>query len=389
MASTSVEILISADDQATAKFKQVERSMMGTSKVFKESAGKAKASTEIIGTLATVTAGSSNALSGFAGELAMVTERLSAFSEVSEKGGAGALAFQAGIVAAAGALAFKLGKAIGDTIFQTEKMNAKFAESLELSRQLNSELTQTQNARFARDLADLEKITDLQQREAAAREAQARVDGDIATKKARIAKLTEEIEGRTETWTGWAASISGEYSKTTEILQGQLEDEKELLESLREQSKALSQAVTEEDKLAAAAEKRKQEAEAIAEYEKQAADYLKKAREEAEKKAEAQRRERTSQANQFLGQQDRVREQLAALRQQQQDAENAATPGLTATTGRLLSSRQGEGYPAKTAKNTEKIKELQSKLNEKFEDFVRLMERREQQAEQLAVSIVD
>lgn len=389
MATPSAEILITADDQATAKFKQVEKSMVSTSKAFKASAGQAKASTEIIGTLANVTAGSSSALSGFAGELAQITERLSAFSEVADKGGAGALAFRAGILAAAGALAFKLGKAIGDTIFQTEKMNAKFAEAVELAQKLNSELTQTQNSRFARDLADLEKITDLEQRQIAAREAQAKVDNDIASKKARIAALTKEIEGRTETWTGWAASISGEYAKTTEILQQQLADEKELLESLRGQSKALSQAVTEEDKLAAAAEKRKEEAEATAEYERQAADYLKKAREEAEKKAEAVRRERTSQAGQFLSQQDRVREQLAAIRQQQQDAENAATPGLTATTGRLLSSRQNEGYPAKTAKNTEKIKELQEKLNETFEDYVRMMERRQQQANQLAISIVD
>lgn len=382
----SVEIVISADDKATSKFKQVEKSMQATSKTFKESAGRAKASTEIVGALATVTAGSSSALSGFAGELAMVTERLSAFSEVADEGGAGALAFKAGILAAAGALAFKLGKALGDVIFQTEKLKRQFEDLKEEAQRLDDALAENQSSRFADDLAELERIEDLEQRRLAALEKQGRVDADIQTKLQQISALKEKIAGRTETWTGWAASAWGEYSKTTESLEQQLQTQQMLLEGLRDQSKELSQAVTEEDRIAAAAEKARKEKEEQLEIEKKLAAEKKKAAEEAARQAEQEKRERISSARQFIAEQQRAREELARLTAPEEDRGNA---GLNATTGRLLTRSQDQGYPAKTAKNTEKIAELQDRLNQNFEDFLRQQEAKDAAAESLALTVVE
>ena len=391
MASKSVEIIIAADDQATQKFQQVEKSMRSTSTAFKESASKAKASTEIVGALATVTAGSSSALSGFAGELAQVTERLSAFSEVSERGGAGALAFKAGIIAAVGAIGFKLGKALGDAIFQTEKLNEQFENTIDLARQLNNELVGTQESRFARDLRDLEAIKSIVLRRQAAQEKQALVDTEIAIKQSLIAKLTEEIAGRTETWSGWAASISGEYAKTTEILQSQLEDEKELLESLRKQSHELSQVATIEDKIAAAAEKAKEEKEKQIEATKKLMEENERFLQAEARAAEARQSQRENFARRYIAEQERAQ---AIIEKANKDAVREAmtknaTSALSARGGRLLTRGTDEGTPAKIAKNTGDTAKAMETLNQSFEDWVAEQRQKEQAVKELAITLVD
>ena len=117
MASESVGILIEADDQASAKLQQVADNADRQVKRIKEVGQKAKASTEFVGTLANQLGGTQ--LGGFAGQLAQLTERISNFSEVSKAGGAGALAFKAGLVAATAIASYKVGEALSDWAFQT------------------------------------------------------------------------------------------------------------------------------------------------------------------------------------------------------------------------------------------------------------------------------
>jgi hypothetical protein len=142
--SEGVEFLISADDEASAKFAQVARNAESSVKQIKDVGGKAKASTEFIGTLANLTGNSQ--LGSFAGQLAGLTDKVSQFSEVSKAGGAGAMAFKAGLIAATAYVSFNVGKYIGDWWFETEKLKKemeavgkKTEESMELFRKFQAQ----------------------------------------------------------------------------------------------------------------------------------------------------------------------------------------------------------------------------------------------------------
>lgn len=140
MTTESVKYLIDAEDRATAKIRKTTAEVNKQVSQVKEIGGQSKASTELVGTLATSLGGTG--VGAFAGEISMLTERVSAFSEVSKAGGVGALAFKAGLAGAAGVISFKVGKALGDVIFQTEKWNKKLEEAHELAQRLGSQLDQ-------------------------------------------------------------------------------------------------------------------------------------------------------------------------------------------------------------------------------------------------------
>jgi len=132
--SESAKILIEAEDKATAVAAKAARNVETQIKGIKEVGGKAKASTEFIGVIANFAGGGQ--ISAFAQQVAGLTEKTSQFAEVSKLGGAGALAFKAGLVAAAGAISFQVGKALGDVVFQTEKWNRELDRAKEKSQQL-------------------------------------------------------------------------------------------------------------------------------------------------------------------------------------------------------------------------------------------------------------
>jgi hypothetical protein len=110
----------------------------------KDVGGKAKTATELFGTLANVAGGSE--LSGFAGQLAGLTDKVGQFSEVAKAGGAGATIFKAGLIAATAYVSFNVGKYIGDWWYETEKLKKemeavgkKTEESMELFRKFQSQ----------------------------------------------------------------------------------------------------------------------------------------------------------------------------------------------------------------------------------------------------------
>jgi hypothetical protein len=117
--SEGVELLIRADDQASRVLDNVAENVDQKIKRIKDVGGKAKASTEFIGTLANTMGGT--AIGGYAGQLAQLTERVSAFSEVSKAGTAGALAFKAGLLGIAAVGGFKVGIEIGKLVADTAK----------------------------------------------------------------------------------------------------------------------------------------------------------------------------------------------------------------------------------------------------------------------------
>jgi hypothetical protein len=142
MASESVKILIEAEDLASQKIATAAQSVEKNVKAIKTIGGQAKASTEFIGQLAGTLGGSE--IAGIAQQMGGLTEKVSQFAEVSKAGGAGALAFKAGLVGLAGVVGFEVGKAIGDAVFQTEKWNRELEEAHRLSGELTDALIRQQ-----------------------------------------------------------------------------------------------------------------------------------------------------------------------------------------------------------------------------------------------------
>lgn len=125
--SEGVELLISADDQASKVLGKVADNVDAKVKQIKEVGGKAKASTEFIGVVASSLGGSQ--FGAAAGGIAQLTEKISEFSEVSKLGKAGALAFKAGLAGVALVAGYKIGEAIGNWWFETAKWNAEIEKA--------------------------------------------------------------------------------------------------------------------------------------------------------------------------------------------------------------------------------------------------------------------
>ncbi len=159
--SESVDILIKAEDMATpvvAKSAKSVDALDASIKRIKTSGDQAKKSTEFFGTIANSLGGSE--IGSYASQLAGITEKTSQFAEVQKLGGAGALAFKAGLVGVAGVLGFQVGKSISDTIYQTERWNAAIEESKVKARELGAELLRLQAIRAKDTQEDIDLTRD-------------------------------------------------------------------------------------------------------------------------------------------------------------------------------------------------------------------------------------
>jgi hypothetical protein len=167
MASESVQILIEAEDKASAKVAAAAQAIDQNIKSVKDTGAKAKASTEFIGVLAGQLGGTE--LASYAGQLAGITEKVGQFAEMQKAGGAGALAFKAGLVGLVATLAVNIGQSIGNAIFQTEKWNKMLAESRERIKELRDAGDKLSDLRFGKEMEDLTLIKNPEEQAAAAR----------------------------------------------------------------------------------------------------------------------------------------------------------------------------------------------------------------------------
>lgn len=268
MTTNAAKIIIDADDLASKKFAIAAANAEKNIKHIKDVGGKAKASTEFFGQLANVMGGSQ--LAGYASQLAGLTEKVSQFSEVSKAGGAGALAFKAGLVGLVATISVGVGKAIGDVIFQTEKWNKELERTNELASKLSSQVEQA--ARAAGEFKSIEQL-----------------DKDIEAKNKQIEAYRKSVAAVDETWSGWFSKVSGNVRELNEQNKKQIEEAEKLKEIYKEQAMELRKKV-ETDKEEAKIAEQKKMAEEAAEQEKKRledlADAQKKANDEAEKAAQ-------------------------------------------------------------------------------------------------------
>ena len=158
MAGDAIKIVIEAEDKASAQAINASKNIENAVKGVKETGQKAKASTEFIGVLAGQLGGSQ--LQQAAGGVAAITEKVGQFSEVMKAGGAGAMAFQAGITLLVTTLSFNLGKAIGESIFGVQELKDEFGEAQAQVEAFTARMNEAANKGFKEKLEDLSLIKD-------------------------------------------------------------------------------------------------------------------------------------------------------------------------------------------------------------------------------------
>jgi len=242
MASESVEILIHADNQASAKLNQVGKDLDGLSKHVKDVGGKTKASVEIVGTLANAFGGSAFGI--FAGEMAQITERVSAFSEVSKAGRAGALAFRAGLVLAIGAVTYKVAETVASWWFEIDKAKQKAAEAEKAFSSMSAAFGKARQNSFSQTKEDLGLIRDPVEREAATNEAAARIEKQSKELSNNIANAQAEVARRQSEFNNQFVGDDTDLK----IAKDQLENLREMRQGLDDEAKSLRDLVSERAK---------------------------------------------------------------------------------------------------------------------------------------------
>ncbi len=234
-----IESLSEASQDEASAITQVAKASDKAGDSFKDAASKGKASTELFGTLAATLGGSQ--LGSFTGEVATLTDRMSAFSEVAETGTAGALAFKAGLVAATGVIAFQVGKAIGDVVFETQRWNDELEKARVSFAEIDGYAQSVASRRFNLELQEIDLEGD--GRIAAAETLLDRVQKDLTSTNQFIGATEARIQELNDSYkllfsgfnTGEAVSNLLTRGDELPNLEAQLEAEKQKLATLRDQ----------------------------------------------------------------------------------------------------------------------------------------------------------
>ncbi len=166
MASESIKILIEAEDKASMQVASASKNIEQSVKGVKETGQKAKASVEFFGVLAGQLGGSQ--LQSAAGGVAAITEKMGQFSEMMKVGGAGAMAFQAGLTLLVTTMSFKLGQSIGEMIFGVRDSEKAFREAKAEADAYAAALVAAGNQKFSEQLEDIQLIRDPEAKQQAA-----------------------------------------------------------------------------------------------------------------------------------------------------------------------------------------------------------------------------
>jgi hypothetical protein len=217
--SEGVEILLSADDQASQKMAALTKNIENNVKNIKDTGSKAKASTEFFGQIANVTGNSQ--LGGYASQLAGLTEKIGQFSEVSKAGGVGALAFQAGLVGAAGVISFGIGKAIGDVVFETKR----WTDELEAAKKKMGEIDQQMLTIHQKQLKQRREIFEASgggDNEAMIKAEISALEKKLSTEQQSLERANEQLatakQIKKESWTETPVEMNGRLDTATKAV---------------------------------------------------------------------------------------------------------------------------------------------------------------------------
>jgi hypothetical protein len=237
LARLQKEGAITSDQFAQAQEK-INQKIQGSGNAFKEVGGKAKSATEFVGVLASLTGNSE--IASFTGQLAGMTDKVGQFSEVSKEGGAGAFAFKLGLVSLVGTIAMGLGKAIGNWAFETKK----FAEEMEAAKaralELNSALIAMNSAFIGEQREDIELIRDPEGKKAAYSQLLDTLNRDMAAVEGNVRAGEKAVKEWSEAW-----QITGERKASAEMAIAELANDKARLAELTKQRNELMKITSE------------------------------------------------------------------------------------------------------------------------------------------------
>ncbi len=397
MSSAAAKVIIDAEDLASKKIADAARNVERSVKNIKDVGGKAKASTEFIGTLATALGGSE--LGSYAGQLAQLTDRVSQFSEVSKAGTAGAMAFKLGLVAAVGAIAFKVGEAFGSVVFDTKRMTREFERAKEAASELNAELGRSRDRQFANQKEDIELIRDPEEKRAAQEALFKQLENNVQGITRQLKDSQKAADEWADAWqiTGDRKAYAEEAQKQVEIdkqrleqakaqrdeLRRELSDRKRINDQIRADNEAAAQAERQaaldkeaaikavEDARVAAANKAFDDAKRLQDIEQREIDRLKEQRILLEQGAEAAKAFALEQQGLDKATAERLPREGAAIEEQRkkiaEDGKGVPSSqqvGTQAVQSRLLTRGPAERGIDKIAKSAEKHTSLLSEIKE-------------------------
>ncbi len=250
-------------------------------------AKQTKSGAEFFGAIAGIAGGSE--IASIAGQIGGLTEKTSQFGEVAKMGGANAMLFKAGLVAAAGAIGFQIGSELGNIIFQTEKFNAELETAVANLQRLEQVQLNQLREKFADFKIDLEfapdqeaavsdQIEQLQAElvgyEFSAKAARAAVADLQAQGSIGIGDAFQSSAGQIVTLTNYLETYTGDFQAMLAEKQRELEADTTKAELIREQIRELERL--------SGIEKERAELRAQRQEEKQSAEFLQGIRDEIE-----------------------------------------------------------------------------------------------------------
>lgn len=232
--SEAVEIIISADDQASRKMAQVAANTEKMAASVKSSAKTTKASTEFAGALASLFGGTE--IGGFASQIGGLTEKVGQFSESARGGGAAAVALKLGLAAAAAGVGYQIGSAIGNWIFQQKDLNAELAKTAELLRESGTEANRLASREFANKKELIQLLPNKDQQKRDLRDLLESTKQEIAKQEGLIASRGEPADEADKAELEFLKSKRSMLKQQAEDLQFELSGHKEMVAQLREQN---------------------------------------------------------------------------------------------------------------------------------------------------------
>ena len=229
--SESVDILIKAEDQATQPLKQAAKAVDGLDanlKKIKESGQQAKKSTDFFKVFASSLGGSE--LGSYVGQLGEMAEKTAQFGEVQKLGGAGALAFKAGLVAAVGVLAYQFGSAIGNVIFQTAELERQMKSATEEAERLANATSKIQAKGLQNKQEEIELIRDPEEKKKANLDLLKSMEKELEGVNRRVNEGKKEVEEWDAAWLK-----TGNRAAFAEQAKAKLTEDKKTLDVMREQ----------------------------------------------------------------------------------------------------------------------------------------------------------
>lgn len=235
--SESVDILVAAENKASPVFDRVGGDAERLGARVKETGKKVKASTELVGSFANVLGNTQ--FGGAAGQLAQLTERVSAFSEVAKQGGVAALALKASIAGAVAVASFKIGESIGNWVWETERWKKELEAAAKAAAKAQVVFETKQQRRFAEKREDISLERKPEDREKATQSQIEKLRKEAEGMEARINLARKEVEDRkAANDSAWFKGNSSEELKIAEQQLATILKNKEALDKERESLEA-------------------------------------------------------------------------------------------------------------------------------------------------------